>query len=468
MKRSTNNAWEHTPSEIDWGEVLGPVRAGMSAAELHALTAATFEHARRAIRVQPRLSHVDLPFATEPVAWFEHGRFLQPDQAGETPRPGAFLQHVVGDYYIQDAGSMLALALCDVKPGQWVCDTCAAPGGKSTGILAALNGRGLLVANEVIRSRLPILELAMARAGYGNQLMTNLEIEALRQVCGRTFDCVLVDAPCTGQTMVARGKQSMSAFSPAQIQHSRLRQQRILRAAAGLVKPGGRLVYSTCAFSYAENEQIVQGFLDEHSGWKPTPVPQLQSWHSPLIDGCYRVWPHRDGCAGAFAALLINQSDERAEPSNAGLPARLQKSSWEMTAGLPKEIDWLTETEEAWYGQSRHQLHRFCAATPMHWLPGVVSGTHIADQQSTHWKPAFGAAAIHTGLTANHLLPLDNTQAVQYAAGEALRSASAWDTLAGEWYVVTWRGRTLGWGKVTQGQLKNHFPKVLRQPKLVT
>ncbi len=266
-------------SRIDWPRVLGPVLsgqpmecliadAGLQPDEVPELESACFSYARRAIRPRPEVRDGALPFETENVPWFERGRFIKSTPEGLTARPGAFLQHVVGDYYIQDAGSMLAIALCDVQPGQWVCDTCAAPGGKSTALLEALDGQGLLLANEVIRSRLGILDLTLARAGYGNHLLTNLELETLGAVCDRVFDCVLVDAPCTGQTMVASGKQSLAAFSSNQIEHSSLRQQRILRAASALVKPGGRSVYSTCAFSFAENEQIVLGFLQEHSGWR--------------------------------------------------------------------------------------------------------------------------------------------------------------------------------------------------------
>ncbi len=464
MKQSTTSDL----GEIDWPNILGPILSGMSRDELADLAAATFQHSRRAIRLQAEILDMALPFETEPVPWFETGRFIKADQAGHAPRPGAFLQHVVGDYYIQDAGSMLALALCDVKPGQWVCDTCAAPGGKSTALLAALNGQGLLVANEVIRSRLSILQLAVARAGYGNQLLTNLEIEGLRQACGREFDCVLVDAPCTGQTMVARGKQSMAAFSPAQIEHSSLRQQRILRAAAGLVKPGGRLVYATCAFSYAENEQIVQRFLNECNGWKLAPVAGLEAWQSPIAEGCYRVWPHRDDCAGAFAARLINEADERTNLEPNCPPARLRKNPWHATAGLPSEIAWLSETETALYFQSRDQLHRFCPSTPASWLAVAVSGTHIAEQHGPRWKPAFDSAVLKLGLTASQTIQLDDTQAIRYAAGEAVRPDAPLEVSAGNWCVATWDGRALSWGKITQGQLKNHFPKALRQANLVT
>src|SRR5690606_29606672 len=114
-----------------------------------------------------------------------------------------------------------------------------------------LDGRGWLLANEVIASRWPILNLALERSGYGNYLVTHRDVAALERQCGAAFDCVLVDAPCTGQSLVARGKQSPAAFSATQIEHSAARQARILRSAAAMTRPGGRLIYSTCTYSFA-------------------------------------------------------------------------------------------------------------------------------------------------------------------------------------------------------------------------
>lgn len=242
-------------SDINWPYVLGPLltSANFDAVELADLETAIGQYSSRAVRIHPS-TQAALPFETEPIPWFDRGRWLNDSQC----RPGAFLNYAAGDYYIQDAGSMLALALCDAKPGQWICDTCAAPGGKSSGLLEALGGSGLVVSNEVIRSRLEILELTNARTGHSNYVVVNAEVENLADMCSDVFDCVVVDAPCTGQSMLARGKQSLAAFSAKQIQHSAARQQRILRAAAELVKPGGRLVYSTCTFAFAENEEMIE------------------------------------------------------------------------------------------------------------------------------------------------------------------------------------------------------------------
>jgi 16S rRNA C967 or C1407 C5-methylase (RsmB/RsmF family) len=518
-----------TRSSIDWPKVLGPILCldptptvgAISADELEALDETLNSYPRRAIRPRPTIPLSELPFASEPVRWFPPGRFVH-DTVGQQPvRPGAYLQHAARDYYIQDAGSMLALALCDVQPGQWVCDTCAAPGGKSGGLSETLAGHGMLLANEVIRSRLSILNLALARTGHANHVITNLEIEALAQLCGAAFDCVLVDAPCTGQALVSRGKQSLAAFGVAQIDHSRQRQQRILRAAAGLVKPLGRLVYSTCAFSFAENEQVVLDFLQEQPGWRLGIQPSLAAWNSPVLEGCYRVWPHRDGCGGAFAALLL-KTDDTPAPAVEHVPAGRRDShsrstyshsphshsrqSWERQAALPSGIHWLAPHDTGQFWRTGNCIHRFAPHIPTAWIESAVAGTALAEcptarQVSAHgsahspahhsshlsastarWIPCFDAALLATELSPIESLTaglgsqtlcteappqptcnLDDAQAVQYVLGQAVRVATGPE----DWCVVTWRDRRLSWGKVSQGVLKNHFPKPLRQQAIV-
>lgn len=482
---------------IDWSAVLGPVLSrsptsqstALHADELVELQQATFAHVRRAVRPRPELAASQLPFPSQAVPWFSQGRFLEETPAAPAVRPGGFVQYAAGDYYIQDAGSMLALAACDVQPGQWVCDTCAAPGGKSTGLLEQLGGSGVLVANEVIRSRLSLLSAALQRTGLGNQLVTNLEIEQLSQLCGPVFDCVLVDAPCTGQTMVARGKQSMAAFSAAQIAHSSARQQRILRAAAGLVKLGGRLVYSTCAYSYAENESMVLEFVGAQAGWRLSAQPGLEAWSSPLAEGCYRVWPHRHGCSGAFAAVLTKHAEESVAVADLAPPKMRAGYDWQALEHLPAELEGVLPVESGAWWLGGDQLHRFDPCLPVEWIRAGLAGTELARRASEarveRWTPSFGAAmwggaarrSIGEGTTSPQLplsaaprVELDDGQAIRYVAGESLRDVErgAIDGRAGEgescWCVVCWRGRPLGWGKLTQGTLKNHFPKMFRQP----
>jgi 16S rRNA C967 or C1407 C5-methylase (RsmB/RsmF family)/NOL1/NOP2/fmu family ribosome biogenesis protein len=476
--------------DINWQEVLGPVLSGSGVggivhAELGSLNAAIVQHSSRAVRLHPSIADRDLPFGSEPIPWFERGRWLSDNAC----RPGAFLNYAAGDYYIQDAGSMLALALCNVQPGEWVCDTCAAPGGKSSGLLEQLAGTGLVVSNEVIRSRLEILELTLARVGHPNYLVMNSEVEALAEGCSDSFDCVMVDAPCTGQSMVARGKQSLAAFSTKQIEHSAARQQRILRAAAQLVKPGGRLVYSTCTFAFAENEGMIDWFRGEHPSWGTETDPKLAAWATGDREGCYRLWPHRDRCAGAFAALLQRpeQSEALSEfslahsdfPLRQRFKTRSQAARYSSVEILPHDIPWLAVQDDKpirlW--QRGTELHSFPNCVPAAWVETSYAGVPIAELRGKDWQPNYASSIVELPeLAPASKFELDGIQGAAYFTGAAIRLPPAVDAegvrcaiprSASPWVALSWRDRRLAWAKLTNGVLKNHLPKALRKPSLI-
>ncbi|MBL7182647.1 MAG: RsmB/NOP family class I SAM-dependent RNA methyltransferase, partial [Pirellulales bacterium] len=287
------------------GPPLGNLDGVLPSDEQVVLAEALRARPPKAVRVRLPQAHGPasdgfLPFSSEPVPWYSAGFFCN-----ETHQPGRFLEHAAGAYFIQDAGSMLALRLLDVQPHEWVADVCAAPGGKASAILEKVGpGSGFLLANEPIRGRVPALEFNLARVGFPRYCVTSKDPERLDLQWAQQFDAVLVDAPCTGQMLVGRGRQSFAAFSDSQVTHSAARQQRIVSAAAQLVRPGGRLVYSTCTFAPAENEDVIETFLTTHDGWCVETVSELQQWQTPRSPGGYRLYPHRDRCAGAYAVRL--------------------------------------------------------------------------------------------------------------------------------------------------------------------
>ncbi len=256
--------------------------------------------APRAIRLRrDRSQALVLPFATTMVPWFGLGRIVVDDQL----RPSQSLHYAAADYYIQDAGSLLALALLDAKPHELICDLCAAPGGKASGIGESLGAKGFLIANEPIQSRVGLLRYMLSRVGNGRYAVTNEDPDELAARFPATMDAVLVDAPCSGQTLVGKVKRDANGFDRKQIEHATLRQQRILLAAARMLKPGGRLVYSTCTFSSDENESQMRWLRDRHAGcWEPILRPDLQTWSSPVEPGCLSAMaassPNRRGFRG--------------------------------------------------------------------------------------------------------------------------------------------------------------------------
>lgn len=413
---------------------LGPIADLLPDGERTEFTQALDMHGRRCVR--PRVPVDQLPFDTHSVPWTERGRFL----VDSAVRPGSYLSFAAGDFFIQDAASLLPIELMQLQPGQSVIDCCAAPGGKSAAVLDQFAGNGLLVSNEVIASRIDTLQLTLARTGYWNYLLTHHNVERLAESLAEQFDCVLVDAPCSGQSLVGRGKQSMSAFSEHQVAHSAARQQTILQSALQLVRPGGRLVYSTCTFAYAENEGIVAWLRERLPAWQPLQLEHLAQWQTPGFPGCYRLWPHRDHCAGGFAAALVRPAHQSSDslmpwltPSSASSATlRRAQETWQPTGDENLLNEWgvlndpsqlyalgrrplapvssdkasskrrpatsssAGSSSNALNALSKHQqLTLFDSRIPDAWRSLAYCGIEAATRFGEHWQPAYPIAVFN-------------------------------------------------------------------------
>ncbi|MBM4000551.1 MAG: hypothetical protein FJ297_13620 [Planctomycetes bacterium] len=405
------------------------------------------------VRLHPAVCAEGLPFASDPVPWHARGRWVR-----RADRPGARVAFAAADYYVQDAGSLLVPTLAGVRPGEFVCDLCAAPGGKATAALEDLAGEGWLLANETVHSRHPPLRFNLARHGAANFLVSRLDPESLAADRIARFDVVLVDAPCSGQSLVGRGKQSLSAFEPATIEHCARRERRILEAAADLVRPGGRLVYATCTFSHDENEGLVGAFLADHREWRPSPVAELAPWRVPEYEACYRLWPHRDRCAGAFASRIEREPDSaapvdgpiEAEPRSARGARRLR---W---ASAPREaVEWGEPAESGGLWIAENDRVVWWPRRPPDWMLAVMhDGPEFAFRKQTTWFPSYALAMRRdrSWIPARRA-ELDLSAAERYVMGEPIRSADR------GWAVAVTGGRALGWLKGDGRLARNHLPK---------
>lgn len=207
--------------------------------------------------------------------------------------------------YPLDLSSVWAMvALTAVpRPIRRLLDLCAAPGGKSV-LAARWVTPALHLANELVPKRLGILRHNLARCGVA-ALTQRQRPEWWAERCAGAFDLVLVDAPCSGQSLPARGVRNPGCFHPAVVAGNAKRQRGVLARAAATVAPGGHLVYSTCTFSLEENERLVGWFLKRHDAWSAREVPALARWRSPHAAApCHRLGPHDGLGAGGFVALL--------------------------------------------------------------------------------------------------------------------------------------------------------------------
>ncbi len=263
------------------------------------------------------------PWPLEPIPWCPDGFYLPADApAGKHP------WHAAGVYYLQEPSAMAPVEAMALRPELRVADVCAAPGGKSTQILNHLQRRGVLLANDVVGSRIKPLGENLERWGAELAVIANQDMSRLAAKVGDQFDRVLVDAPCSGEGLFRRTPEARTEWSLAHVEGSARRQRGVLDAAAQLVASGGELVYSTCTFAPEENEHVISAFLDAHPDWHVEPIPGFAPGRSDWSDtdhdlsGLARLWPHQlEGDGHTIARLRRDGEPDRAPgPKATGAP----------------------------------------------------------------------------------------------------------------------------------------------------
>lgn len=253
------------------------------------------------------------------------------DVAAEGERPGKLPAHDQGAIYCMDLSSTFACAALSAieDPVSIVVDVCASPGGK--GIVARRYlAPQLLVGNEVIGKRTAQLISNYKRCSIDPSIVTSLDPERLGAEIPASAELVIVDAPCSGQSLMLKGMAAPGAFHPATIGMNERRQRRILAHSSKIVAPGGYLLYATCTFSREENERNIEWFLKTFPDFAAVPVSLLEAFRSPLSSTpMYRLLPHQGKGAGAFCALVQRapQAEWQQRESPESVSARL-RTAW--------------------------------------------------------------------------------------------------------------------------------------------
>lgn len=389
--------------------------------------------------VQPQL-----PFVGDPVPWEPQGYYYDPES-----RPGLHVYHEAGVYYLQEASAMSPVALLDPQPGERVCDLCAAPGGKTTQIAGRMMGKGFLLCNEFSPKRAKILSRNIERMGVSNALVTNEDTAALAKRFPGSFDKVLIDAPCSGEGMFRKEEAAVTDWSVETVEMCARRQAEILHNGAKLVRPGGRLVYSTCTFAPEEDELAVAQFLNTHPDFEPELVET--PWFTPVENGGHRMWPHKLLGEGHFAAVLRRKGDTDAEytPAAGGkLPKEWVAFAKEMGITLPAGKAVLFGQSLYWAPEGMPDISRLKVLRP-----GLELGTVKKDR----FEPAHALALWLKDCSKTQSYGADSTEMGKYIHGDVVPS-----TVKG-WCLVCADGFSIGWGKGDGNVLKNHYPKGLRR-----
>ena len=385
-----------------------------------------------------------MPFVADPVPWEPMGYYYDPEA-----RPGLHVYHEAGVYYLQEASAMAPVALLDPQPGEKVCDLCAAPGGKTTQIAGRMAGEGFLLCNEINPKRAKILSRNIERMAVRNALVTNEHPENLAKRFAGFFDRVLVDAPCSGEGMFRKEEAAVTDWSVETVEMCARRQAEILHSAAKMVKPGGRLVYSTCTFAPEEDEMAVAAFLKAHPEFEPENLEA--PWFVPGENGSHRMWPHKLLGEGHFAAVLKKtgtEDDDVEIPAGEKLPKEWLSFAKELGIRLPEGKAVSFGQNLFWAPVEMPDIRRLKVMRP-----GLELGTVKKDR----FEPAHALALWLKDCASVQDYPADSAEMKEYIHGNVVPSKVK------GWCLVTADGYAIGWGKGDGNVLKNHYPKGLRR-----
>ena len=420
----------------------------------------------RGLRINP-LKQTDTPLSTligdigEPVPWADNAYLLALSSAA-----GAHPLHEAGAYYLQEPSAMLPATLLGALEGLTVLDLCAAPGGKSTQLAASMRGMGTLICNEPVPSRAQVLSRNLERMGVTNAAVVSADPAALAERWPLLFDAILVDAPCSGEGMFRRHPETRLEWDEAAPARCALRQTRILHNALRMLKPGGLLCYSTCTLNTVENEQVIASLRDRYPMLAAVPfsVSAQEGRTLAAPDGQIRLYPHTVAGEGHFAALLQKRD---LTPEDSARPGSLLPPSQALSAPIKPASDGFHALWQSFACGDAPPANAtlgdtLLSAPPLPPLQGVRvlrAGLALGQLKGKVFAPdhALGMAAPAFALPT---CALDTAAATRYQRGESLPAP---DDMRG-YVVVTLQGLALGFGKASDGQLKNHYPKGLRRP----
>lgn len=398
------------------------------------------------------------------VSWADEAYYFD-----ENVRPGKHPYHEMGLYYIQEPSAMSAAALLAPKPGMRVLDLCAAPGGKSTQLAAYLGDSGLLVSNEINTQRSRILSQNIERMGIKNAIVTNEDSFVLASHFPGFFNAIQVDAPCSGEGMFRKLPEAIEQWSMENVAICAARQKEILDNAAVMLKPGGTIVYSTCTFSREENEDVIECFLERHPDF--------------TLEEMERFWPHKVDGEGHFVAKLVRRGcvdtdlkADRKTKKNKNSKNRKNETKPALTKENMKLLsefldETISEDMAAWIKNSRlvmfgEQLYRLPdMEVDIKGLKVQRAGLHIGEFKKQRFEPSHSLALALKISEAKNVVKLtcDNPQTIGFFNGQSVMLS---DEQAAEckkgWALVCVDGYPAGWGKVNGAQVKNHYPKGLR------
>jgi len=445
----------------------------------------SYEHAKyQSLRMNPLKAKKDVflekaPFTLTEVPWCENGYYYSAEDS-----PGKHPYHEAGVYYIQEPSAMAPVEYLDVRPGERVLDLCAAPGGKSTQIATKMQGQGMLICNEIHPARAKILSENIERLGITNAVVLNETPARLGDMFEGYFDKILVDAPCSGEGMFRKNEDACTEWSLSNVCLCGERQDEILDCAASMLKPGGRIVYSTCTFAPMENEGSIYRFLNRHAEFCTVSAKVYEGmsagrleWYlkdptvgvvensnredmSEQISRTIRLWPHLLEGEGHYLAVMEKEgqlSDYQGYCKNPPEKGMNDKDCEDFFVFCKENLQQIPRGRKMKFGDQIYLIPEEMPA--LKGLKVLRPGLHLGTLKKNRFEPSHALALALSKDDAKHTVSYaaDSYEMKAYLNGQTLNHSGVKG-----WYLITVDDYSIGWAKLAGAVLKNHYPKGLR------
>jgi 16S rRNA C967 or C1407 C5-methylase (RsmB/RsmF family)/NOL1/NOP2/fmu family ribosome biogenesis protein len=372
-----------------------------------------------------------------------------------------------GNYYVQEASGMFLAhvieQILDQIQNPIVLDLCAAPGGKSTLLQSVLPPESLLVSNEVIKTRVPVLYQNMTKWGGANGFVSNNDPAHFKQLPG-FFDMIVIDAPCSGSGLFRKDPDAAKNWSVDLVNLCSQRQQRILNDSWDCLKEDGFLIYSTCSYSKEENEDILDEIFQSHACIS-IPLQTHPLWHIIKTNSNeagahgYRFYPDKLSGEGFFISVVQKKQvagNIRAKKS--------KNPAFRLTAAVEKQVRrWLPEGElnlisvgEAVHALPASCIHEFEILRNTLYLK--KAGIRLGKAGESEWIPDHELALANIMKEDVPLMEIGRTDALRFLRGEPFD----FDLDEKGWRIPVFQGQRLGWVKLLGKRMNNYYPKSWR------
>ena len=412
----------------------------------------------RGLRVNlKKVKKCSKPFAftngLEPIPWCDSGYYYHEELC-----PSKTIYYHAGLFYIQEPSAMCPAEVLDVKPQHRVLDLCAAPGGKSVQIGGYLSDEGLLFSNDASPSRSRALVNNLERAGM-KAIVTTEQPYKIANKFPNFFDRILVDAPCSGEGMFRRDPEAIKAYTSNKPESCAIIQKEILHHASKMLKPGGKMVYSTCTFNTLENEGTITEFLSTHKDFSLLPINhEFLGVSQGKLPETARIFPHHTQGEGHFIALL--QKNENNENKKQTIANEVKEKT-----KIPEAfLSFCNENLYINFPSSlmvAHGVNLYLQPESIN-LSGLRvarSGLFLGENVKGRFTPSQALAMYLAPSNTRYNINLSEENAWRYLHGETLTAPDDLSAiLTKPWVQICYEGYPLGWARLVQGRLKNKLP----------